>query len=399
MKENDEMIENKSTVVFESNRIQTITPLKHLCKRVRYRQSECTECVDICPTSAVSLTFGPEINDDCINCGLCAVVCPTQSFDDILNSNEMLLQELLNLREKSQKQNCPDMINIHCHQFITDDEPSIGVNCIGNISEHFLLAANFEGVKDIVISTGSCDQCVLKKGKDLFGHTVSVYEDINKSDKAINITMQYQKNQANVDQKNREENKEVLDRRGFFSKITRDVAYQSAKIITKKEQEIRSVLESEQLNMDVKRLSPRQELLRKILRQLKEYSSEYAFPESRYPWKKMKVDESKCVACGICVAVCPTGALVKETNADLLTRHINYAWCTNCGLCQEACPQDVIEFYGDYQWEDIEEDKNKIVARISLNNCDICGETIPVIEGKICTTCQKRQLLPMFMNA
>ena len=114
------------------------------------------------------------------------------------------------------------------------------------------------------------------------------------------------------------------------------------------------------------------------------------------PWKKMRVDVAHCVGCGVCVNVCPTGALVKEVHDLELTRTLNYSLCNNCGVCAEACPQDVIRFEQTYSLADIVKDIDEEVAKVSLNACVICGEIIPVSEGEVCTTCQKRQVVPMF---
>ena len=70
------------------------TPVVDLCKRVRFRQSSCNICIDICPTEAISLPFGPEISDACINCGLCQIACPTETFEGIQSTDQMLLDLL-----------------------------------------------------------------------------------------------------------------------------------------------------------------------------------------------------------------------------------------------------------------------------------------------------------------
>lgn len=110
----------------------------------------------------------------------------------------------------------------------------------------------------------------------------------------------------------------------------------------------------------------------------------------------MEVDEKNCIACGICVAVCPTGALRKERQNAQVIRYFNSALCSNCSLCEEACPKQVIRFATRVNMMDTIEGTTTVVARINLTSCTICGETIPETEGKVCITCQKRQLSPLF---
>jgi len=46
------------------------------------------------------------------------------------------------------------------------------------------------------------------------------------------------------------------------------------------------------------------------------------------------VDPEKCIVCGTCLELCPTGAI----SIDRIV-HIDPVRCTGCGRCVEACPQ------------------------------------------------------------
>ena len=52
-------------------------------------------------------------------------------------------------------------------------------------------------------------------------------------------------------------------------------------------------------------------------------------------------EEKKCVNCGACISICPTGALF----LDKLTYQLNidYEKCIVCGNCVEACPLQAIK--------------------------------------------------------
>ncbi len=52
------------------------------CVRVSSKFSNCTKCIDICPTQTIQLvdnipSFRPS---ECIECGACGGVCPTEAF-------------------------------------------------------------------------------------------------------------------------------------------------------------------------------------------------------------------------------------------------------------------------------------------------------------------------------
>jgi ferredoxin len=54
-------------------------------------------------------------------------------------------------------------------------------------------------------------------------------------------------------------------------------------------------------------------------------------------------NDERCTHCGVCVVVCPSGALA----VDRKTRMVNFdsAECTACELCVLACPPRAMEVY------------------------------------------------------
>ena len=191
-------------------------------------------------------------------------------------------------------------------------------------------------------------------------------------------------------------NETRLSRRAFFSSIARPGKHRSGAELHAVDKTTSETSNGTRENQNFTRPSPTRESLRELLRQQVGHSS-LSEPHGKFPWQTMKVDEKNCIACGICVAVCPTRALRKENANGQLIRYFNSALCTNCHLCSEACPQKVISFEEGDNIASIIDDTSAIVARIDLTSCAVCGETIPRKEGKVCMTCRKRQLSPMFM--
>jgi ferredoxin len=52
-------------------------------------------------------------------------------------------------------------------------------------------------------------------------------------------------------------------------------------------------------------------------------------------------NETKCTDCGVCVPICPTGALI----VDPITRKVNFYdnKCIACELCVKSCPARAME--------------------------------------------------------
>ncbi len=54
-----------------------------------------------------------------------------------------------------------------------------------------------------------------------------------------------------------------------------------------------------------------------------------------------EINEQKCTGCGVCVQVCPFGAI--HLDSKLGIARINPVKCYGCGVCSRNCPEDAIE--------------------------------------------------------
>ncbi len=52
-----------------------------------------------------------------------------------------------------------------------------------------------------------------------------------------------------------------------------------------------------------------------------------------------KIDQGKCIGCGICEEICPNEVIALVDGAATLT---NEDECEDCGVCVEFCEQDAI---------------------------------------------------------
>ncbi len=73
-------------------------------------------------------------------------------------------------------------------------------------------------------------------------------------------------------------------------------------------------------------------------------------------FEKNQQGDTACVACGLCVAVCPSRCIKLEiTEPEDGLRYPSYyeidsLRCIFCGFCQEACPVNAIKLGLDYEY-------------------------------------------------
>ncbi len=66
-------------------------------------------------------------------------------------------------------------------------------------------------------------------------------------------------------------------------------------------------------------------------------------PESIAHAPQVQWVETRCIGCGMCVDVCPQGALRQGPDGDI---QIERDCCQGCGLCADACPTTAMELLG-----------------------------------------------------
>ncbi len=56
-----------------------------------------------------------------------------------------------------------------------------------------------------------------------------------------------------------------------------------------------------------------------------------------------RVDEEKCIGCGLCIAACPMKILDVEDGICVIKKVF---MCLECGSCMRECPEDAITIEG-----------------------------------------------------
>jgi formate hydrogenlyase subunit 6/NADH:ubiquinone oxidoreductase subunit I/coenzyme F420-reducing hydrogenase delta subunit len=367
-----------------------VSVTSELCKRVRFRRSTCRNCVDVCPDNAITLSPGPAISDNCSNCGLCQNACPAEVFQNDVDWDRLLLKKMESLLGKDQTPDAEKGVFIHCSQARKQHQNSLAIHCLGNMSENVLLGAALSGLAEINLAKGHCAQCHLKNGESLLTKAMTTTREMVESIGLNKLTLRLIEAQKDSVRDAR------LTRRELFSKIAHRETVDATSVPSAQGdgETANTPLELE----DGTRPSPRRAVLCNLIKHNGRGNTSVSIIPQALPWKKMIVDEANCVACAICVNVCPTGALSKILENNQVVRHLDSRLCSNCSLCREACPERVISFEETYAATELSNEQSYVVARIDMTSCAVCGEIIPARGGEVCATCEKRQIAPMFMN-
>lgn len=107
----------------------------------------------------------------------------------------------------------------------------------------------------------------------------------------------------------------------------------------------------------------------------------YHIENVKIPHRRLKMEEidvnDKCIACSLCVKVCPTEAItVKDGVAE-----IDKSRCVGCGACANTCPVKAIVLKRDLG--PIIKTKELLIDQESCVQCKLCEENCPVEAIKI----------------
>ena len=103
-----------------------------------------------------------------------------------------------------------------------------------------------------------------------------------------------------------------------------------------------------------------------------------------FPWPKQTVDEDLCKACGVCMQLCPTGAIQHKLEDGMFTYSHIPGRCTNCGLCIESCLACALE--RDYQ-NMAQPFDEQVCVQWPAHACKRCGLPAREGTGELCIIC------------
>lgn len=360
-------------------RSSNISVSSAFCQRVRFKKSQCRKCLDVCPDDAISLDPGPTLSSSCSECDLCQTACPTEVFRDDLRSETYLLDQVRSLLPRSRSPGAQRRLFIHCRQAEASPEAAL-VSCLGALSENVLVGAALLGFDATVLISGRCSECRLQPGEALVEASIKTSRTLLRGLGLGEVSIQREEKQRAA----------ARDRKELFSFIFRRVRDHTASARYQSESTPPASRIRELQRGDPVRPSARRETLRRLVAREGPGLDEALDYDTDSPWGILRIEEASCSACGTCAEVCPTGAIRQERSANEHLLYLNSGSCTNCALCSEACPESAIGFEDRITLAEIFADRLRVLAKVKLAACVLCGERIPADNGTMCPTCEKR---------
>lgn len=126
---------------------------ENMCLRSRYKFNQCTICVDVCPSDAITIDDNGKVVYDeavCNDCHLCVHDCPT---DAIYYENEMMAKYEQRITQR-------DVITYTCRKQATGSGHQIELPCLSVFTPEYLMTGELhEKEQEVLCDPDVCASC------------------------------------------------------------------------------------------------------------------------------------------------------------------------------------------------------------------------------------------------
>lgn len=311
------------------------------CLRVASgRDDVCSRCIDVCPTHAITIhNKSVSLSEDCRKCGLCAAVCPTETFATRRHTPRQVYDQIA--RAASSYEQCYVTCTRALKRLPQGNEIVLG--CVGAISREmwFSLLADYDNIS-VYLPVGICDRCRTTTGEQTYVDAIGTAEEwadaalgleAEQSEMTHELTRAYKRSQF--------VSGAIHSAERLVSRGTPALA--GAKAVAKKlsdhtqrlnrlQKELENAVGAKTSNSRMRTLTQGRKLMMGALQHNEDLA---ALVKLEVPvW-----DSALCTACGDCAKACSTHALDLD-KAGKVT--VQSAYCVNCAACVKVCPEGAL---------------------------------------------------------
>lgn len=285
------------------------------CLRMRFSESSCRHCVDICPHGSVTLDSGLSINpQQCRGCLLCTSVCPVGALEQSSDFSACLAQ----LSKVSEPV-------LGC---LRSKECANGtMACLGGLSEEHLLVLYHTLTGILTLNLSCCKDCPNNQMIAKLNQRLHYIAETGLSSSKCRIVIAETAKDIHY-------RDETVDRRNFFKSFSNALLKNAAVMLSAPKEK------SEQRTEYAGKREPSRRVL---LNSARSKLSQDLQIQVRKQFDFCVSYEHSCTKCQGCVAICPTGSL-KTEQPDIVPT-FDYLLCTGCGLCQEFCLDQALAIF------------------------------------------------------
>lgn len=311
---------------------------KTRCLNSRQRKVSCAACKENCPGGAILSPQAEEMAwKKCLNCGICASLCPAKAFDPVEYQREQLVQMLHDGRAEH---------IIGCAR--VEGKLDSKAWCLASFSWETLAMLALVG--RVRIRHGDCEHCDRRGKLPCF-------------DQAL------------------EKARAFLSETRFADRIistNSDAPY----CISRRELFTRFLP-----GRDAGAAAPQQNALN-LRSLLIETMERTVSPEHAFVWNAPELTQ-QCWACGICARICPTEAIRMLKQDGVWCAVCIPVLCTGCSVCKEVCPESAIAAVRPIR---LRASEIRLDHRTDAASCSACGAAIkPGSADTLCMRCKAIQ--------
>jgi len=352
---------------------------EELCTNLRGRMVDCTNCRDVCPASAISLSpDGVDLDDSrCTGCNSCLPTCPAGALRSSGFVPERFITTLAN----------QERVDLHCSAS-TNKGGGIVIPCHSVLDARLVAAARAEGVSVVGLhGLGNCQQCSYGDARETVKNlSETVAEWMGDAAPEIELDPENITPAAARDYQDQPH----LSRRAFLR-------FGGAQAINQAVEWIVPGLDPEE--QDAEALPFHQSSA--YPQRAASYQAVLISRVSRVPWNgtatlpwRLRAVDSSCSGCLACGERCPTGALRATETAQLRELSFDPALCTDCALCERICPEQAMVPQPAGSLEEIGTGRS-ILFQLQQRPCSRCGT--PFVpddqQSDSCLVCSNEQEL------
>ncbi len=315
--------------LFDSLAQAPVTVWPERCVLVRNRHATCGRCAEACTSGCISFDGGRVVVDPdlCVGCATCATVCPTGALEPQEPSDRQLYEACARSMAKGR-------VALACERSACDETPGSGVvrlGCLGRVDESLIALLARAGARDIELVHGRCEDCRERPGRAVAEQACSTANALFEAWGQRPMVRMV----ASAVETGGEGGVTVVESRthGGDEEVRTGVAVPPQRV--KDDGTLPHMLPNRR---------------RRLLQALDDAFGE---PDPQTPvqtrlWGRVSVDTDSCRSCLACAVFCPTEALhkVQREDGSVVLQHYP-SRCVKCGCCSDVCPTGAVVLHDE----------------------------------------------------